>query len=216
MKKPVIKKENVVPLLETRFIKVFDLQYEPGAHYFDATRNGLDNITAIKNDNEFRSMLPDAVTCAFIIIHNDEPYLYLSYEYRYPAGQYLLSPPAGLIDPDDRDSDDPLVLTTVRELFEETGINVSSENVSVVVPLVFSSPGFTDESNAITCAVAEIDDLSSIKQTGAVGTENFDGYVLINKKEAQTVLARGTDEHGNYYSAYTWMVLSYFVNNFKL
>ncbi len=214
MDKPVIKKENAVPLLETRFIKVFDLQYAPGAHYYDATRKGIDNLTAVKSDEEFKTMLPDAVSVAFIVKHRDVNYLYLSYEYRYPAGQYLLSPPAGLIDAEDRRLENSLVSATVRELAEETGITVEEKNVSVVSPLVFSSPGFTDESNAVTCAVAEVDDLSLFNQKGTNGSENFSGYVLLNKDEARKVLERGSDEYGKYYSTYTWMVLSYFISHF--
>ena len=36
--RPIIKKEQVETVYDSRFIKVFDLQYEPGKHYFDATR----------------------------------------------------------------------------------------------------------------------------------------------------------------------------------
>ena len=46
--KPIIKKENVVSLFESRFIKVFDLQYDEGKHYYDATRRPLEKIMAIK------------------------------------------------------------------------------------------------------------------------------------------------------------------------
>ncbi len=38
MEKPNITKETTETLLETKFLKVFDLQYAPGKHYFDATR----------------------------------------------------------------------------------------------------------------------------------------------------------------------------------
>ena len=36
--RPMIKKQQVETVYDSRFIKVFDLQYEPGKHYFDATR----------------------------------------------------------------------------------------------------------------------------------------------------------------------------------
>ena len=57
--KPEIKKENVRTLFESRFIRVFDLQYEEGKHYFDATRRSADNLMAIKSEEEFRSALPE-------------------------------------------------------------------------------------------------------------------------------------------------------------
>ena len=39
-----IKKENVELLLDTPFIKVFDLKYAPGKHYYDATRRRPEDI----------------------------------------------------------------------------------------------------------------------------------------------------------------------------
>ena len=59
--RPIIKKEQVETVYDSRFIKVFDLQYEPGKHYFDATRRSVENLAAVKNDEEFKQMLPDAV-----------------------------------------------------------------------------------------------------------------------------------------------------------
>ena len=46
--RPIIKKEQVETVYDSRFIKVFDLQYEPGKHYFDATRRAKDNLAAVK------------------------------------------------------------------------------------------------------------------------------------------------------------------------
>lgn len=90
--RPIIKKEQVETVYDSRFIKVFDLQYEPGKHYFDATRRAKDNLAAVKSDEEFRQMLPDAVSCVVILkIRGQEPRLCLSHEYRYPAGHFLLS-----------------------------------------------------------------------------------------------------------------------------
>jgi len=56
--RPIIKKEQVETVYDSRFIKVFDLQYEPGKHYFDATRRVKDNLAAVKSDEEFKKMLP--------------------------------------------------------------------------------------------------------------------------------------------------------------
>lgn len=33
--RPTIKKQNIKTLLETKFIKVFDLQYAEGRHYYN-------------------------------------------------------------------------------------------------------------------------------------------------------------------------------------
>ena len=253
MEKPIIRKENIETLMESRFIKVFDLQYAPGKHYYDASRRPLDNLVAHKSDEEFKAMLPDAVSCFVILkIANGAPKLLTSYEYRYPAGQFLLSPPAGLIDPEDAalasrsaqktsESSDPdlaesdaspsvsdpccknkntqrpqdaaILSAAAREIHEETGLVVKeTDRIFVVNPLLFSSPGMTDESNALACAVISVEDTSALSQTGAVGSELFAGFKLLSKEEAREILRQGCDEHGNYFSVYTWCALMYFVS----
>lgn len=213
--KPVIRKENVVSLFESRFIKVFDLQYEEGKHYYDASRRPIEKLMATKSDEEFRNALPDAVTCVVIVdVKDDEPKLLLTREYRYPTGQFLLSPPAGLLDKEDEDQAEPLLCTAKREIEEETGIIMKdTDSLYVINPLLFSSPGMTDESNALVCAVAHLDDLSCLSQQGAVGTECFDGFVLLTQEEARETLKTGRDSEACYYSIYTWSALMYFVSD---
>ena len=213
--KPTIKKENVKPLFESKFIKVFDLQYEEGKHYYDATRRSLDRIAALKSSEEFRAMLPDAVTCVVILnIKDEEPKLLLSKEYRYPAGQFLLSPPAGLLDPEDAGTENPILTAAKRELKEETGLTITEkDSLFVINPLLFSSPGMTDESNALACAVVRLEDKSGLSQDGAVGSECFDGFELLSKEEAMEILKNGKDKDGVFYSVYTYCCLMYFVSD---
>ena len=213
--KPTIKKENVKPLFDSKFIKVFDLQYEEGKHYYDATRRSLDRIAAVKSDEEFRTMLPDAVTCVVILnIKDEEPKLLLSKEYRYPAGQFLLSPPAGLLDPEDAGTENPILTAVKRELKEETGLTITEkDSLFVINPLLFSSPGMTDESNALACAVVRLEDKSGLSQDGAVGSECFDGFELLSKEEAMEILKNGKDKDDIFYSVYTYCCLMYFVSD---
>ena len=212
---PTIKKENVKPLFDSKFIKVFDLQYEEGKHYYDATRRSLDRIAALKSSEEFRAMLPDAVTCVVILnIKDEEPKLLLSKEYRYPAGQFLLSPPAGLLDPEDAGTENPILTAAKRELKEETGLTITEkDSLFVINPLLFSSPGMTDESNALACAVVRLEDKSGLSQDGAVGSECFDGFELLSKEEAMEILKNGKDKDDIFYSVYTYCCLMYFVSD---
>ena len=160
-------------------------------------------------------MLPDAVSCIVILdTPGEEPKLLLSYEYRYPVGRYLLSVPAGLLDKEDEDGQDPVYSAAVREIKEETGLEVTEgDRVFAVNPLVFSTPGMTDESNALVCAVLRNADLSALSQEGAVGSEQFDGFALLTREDAIRVLRDGRDERGNFYPLYTWAALSYFVSD---
>ena len=211
-----INKEKIETLYESRFLKCFDLQYAEGKHYYVASRRGKEDLVAGKADDEFRSMLPDAVTIAVVLhLPGNDTRLLMSYEYRYPVGQFLLSPVAGLLDPGDRDSDNPLVNAAVREIREETGITVKeTDRVYVLNPCAFSTPGMTDESNAFLCAEITLDNLDELNQNGAEGSELFDGFELLDRERAQEIFRTGRDEHGNFYSLAAWMVLSIFLSMF--
>ena len=221
--RPKITKQNIKTLLETKFIKVFDLQYAEGRHYYNATRRSADDLVAVKSTEEFQNMLPDAVSCVVIWNPSDddeksghEPCLLMNREFRYPTGQYLLSVPAGLIDPEDCTGDNdntvPLIKTAMRELHEETGLKVTEKDtVSVINPCLFSTPGMTDESNALVKIVLNRDTLTGMSQDGAEGSECFDGFSFLTKEQAQKILKDGVDEYGIFYSVYTWTALTYFV-----
>ena len=213
---PEINKEKVETLYENRFLKCFDLQYAEGKHYYVASRRDREDLVAGKTDEEFRSMLPDAVTIAVVLhLPGNETRLLMSYEYRYPAGQFLLSPVAGLLDPEDRKAENPLVTAAVREIREECGLTVKeSDRVTVLNPCAFSTPGMTDESNAFLCAEITLDSLEDLNQNGAEGSELFDGFELLDRERAQEIFRTGRDEHGNFYSLAAWMVLSIYLSMF--
>ena len=214
MVKQGMTQENVKPLFDSPFIRVADLQYAPGKHYYNASRRKIEDMVAVKSEEEFRTMLPDAVSCVVVLdMPGEEPRLLLSYEYRYPAGQFLLSVPAGLIDQEDQVGDDPVTATAVREIREETGLEVrEGDSVRVVNPLLFSTPGMTDESNALVCVVLHPEDLSGLTQEGAVGSEQFDGFCLLSKEEALEVLGSGRDGKWHFYPLIRWAALAYFVS----
>lgn len=211
-----INKDRIETLYESRFLNMFDLQYAEGRHYYEATRRSKDSLVLKKKDAEFRSMLPDAVTIAVVLhLPGNETRLLMSYEYRYPVGQFLLSPVAGLLDPEDQSGPDPLVSAAIREIREETGLTVKeTDKVYVLNPCAFSSPGMTDESNAFLCAELTLDSLDALNQDGAEGSELFNGFELLDRQRAQEIFRTGRDEQGNFYSLAAWMVLSIFLSLF--
>ena len=213
MDKPDMIKENVDTLCETKFLKLYDYRYLEGKHYYCSSRRKTEDLVAIKSDETFKTMLPDAVTIAVVLhLPNEKPKLLLSYEYRYPVGRFLLSPIAGLLDPEDSECDDPLRSGAVREIFEETGIKVSeNDKITILNPCAFSTPGMTDESNAFLSADITIPDTSMINQTGAVGSELFNGFELVSVDEAKEIYKSGKDKYGNTFSLATWAVLGWFV-----
>ncbi len=211
-----IDKNSIETLYESRFLKCYDLRYAEGKHYYEASRRGKDSLVAQMTDEEFRSMLPDAVTVAVVLhLPGGDTRLLMNYEYRYPTGQFLLSPVAGLLDPEDRESADPLVSAAIREIREESGLRVrENDRVTVLNPCAFCTPGITDESNAFLCAEITLDDLRDLNQSGAVGAEQFSGFELLDRERAERIFRSGRDEHGNFYSLAAWMVLSIFLNMF--
>ena len=211
-----IDRQSIDMLCETKFLSCYDLRHAEGKHYYEASRRKKEDLVVRKTDAEFREMLPDAVTIAVVLhLPGNETRLLMSYEYRYPVGQFLLSPVAGLLDPEDRQSDNPLVNAAVREIREETGLTVKeSDRVSVLNPCAFSTPGMTDESNAFLCAEITLENLDDLNQDGAVGTELFDGFELLDRERAERIFRTGRDDHGNFYSLAAWMVLSIFLSNF--
>ena len=211
-----IDRDRIETLYETRFLRCYDLQYEEGKHYFEASRREKADLVVRKTDEEFRQMLPDAVTIAVVLhLPGNETRLLMNYEYRYPIGRFLLSPVAGLLDPEDRLSDHPLENAAIREIREETGLTVKdSDRVFVLNPCAFSTPGMTDESNAFLCAEITLDSLAGLNQEGAVGSEMFDGFELLDRERAQRIFRTGRDEQGNFYSLAAWAVLSIFLSLF--
>lgn len=213
MDKPDMIKENVDTLCETKFLKLYDYRYLEGKHYYCSSRRKTEDLVAIKSDETFKTMLPDAVTIAVVLhLPNEKPKLLLSYEYRYPVGRFLLSPIAGLLDPEDSECDDPLRSGAVREIFEETGIKVSeNDKITILNPCAFSTPGMTDESNAFLSADITLSDTSMLNQTGAVGAELFNGFELVSVDEAKEIYKSGKDKYGNTFSLATWAILGWFV-----
>ena len=203
-------------ILDTKFIKVFDIQFQEGRHYYDVTRRDADNLIAAKTSDEITSLVPDAVSCAVVLERDgEEPLLLLAYEYRYPIGQYLLSPPAGLIDEEDKklSADEAIRVTAIRELKEETGITFKDgDSIELINPMLFSSPGMTDENNAMVRMIIRNADLSELTQSGCEGSEKFNGFELLTVDQAKKVLASGCDKNGMFYSVYTWVALADFIN----
>jgi ADP-ribose pyrophosphatase len=210
---PNISRECVETVVDKKFIRLFDLQYREGKHYFDATRRTKENLVAPMTEEEFKKLIPDAVSCVVVLEkEGQEPKLLLSYEFRYPAGRFLLGVPAGLIDPEDADCKEPIHTAAIREIREETGIifDEKTDSIFTINPVLFSTPGMTDESNGLVCVVLRQDVEGKLDQSGALGQECFDGFAMVTKSDAQRILKAGVDDRGHYYSVYTWAALMFF------
>lgn len=217
-KRPNVCKDTVHYVADNKFLRLYDLQYAEGKHYFNASRRSKDDLMCVKSSEEFKNAYPDAVTCCVILkSKSEEPLLLLAKEFRYPTGQFQTSPPAGVLDEEDKKNNsvkDALFIASKREIKEETGLCVTdNDDIFIINPLMFSSPGMTDESNAFVCVVINDFDKSKLSQDGAEGSEVFDGFVLATKEDARRMLKNGMDDEGIYYSVATYVCLSFFVND---
>ena len=177
-------------IYESEYMNLYDLQYREGGHYYCASRRNKDRMVALTPDEECGTMQPDAVSCFVVLNIKGQPKkLLLNWEYRYPVGQYMLSVPAGLIDKGDWNNPNALVDTAIRELKEETGIEVEeSDEIKVVSPCVFSTPGMTDEGNALVYISINRDEMPKMNHDGAEGSEVFEGFRLVSKEDAEEYL----------------------------
>lgn len=198
----------VTKLFDSKFVRVFDLQYAKGMHYYDATRHPQSELVALKTDEEYRAHIADGVSlCVILKNEGEEDRILLNREFRYPLGRFVTSVPAGLIDEEDKAGgrEQASFTTACRELTEETGLTFTEEDeIGMLNPCLFSSPGITDEANAIVRLVLRNKDLSAMGHGGSVGTELFDGFVLANRSEARKLMSEPL-------SVQTWICLAAFV-----
>lgn len=208
-----MKKNEIKKIYNTKYIRLYEYDFSDGKQYFWASRRNQDRLVASMGDEEFQKMQADAVSCFVVLNIKGQPKkLLLNWEYRYPVGQYMLSVPAGVIDPEDYDNPYALEDTAIRELREETGIQVGpTDTVSVINPAVFSTPGMTDESNALVYISINRDQMPAMSQALAEGTEHFEGFRLVTRQEAEQFIIKGRDDHGNYYPLFTWAALMFFL-----
>ena len=177
-------------IYESEYMNLYDLQYREGGHYYCASRRKKDRMVALTPDEECKTMQADAVSCFVVLNIKGHPKkLLLNWEYRYPVGQYMLSVPAGLIDEKDWDNPNALTATAIRELKEETGIEVEeSDEIKVISPCVFSTPGMTDEGNALVYISINRDEMPKMNHDGAEGSEVFEGFRLVSKEDGCIIL----------------------------
>ena len=162
----------------------------------------------IPNGNIAKWDLIDHKGAAAVVAVREDGKLLMVRQYRNALERETLEIPAGGLN----GREEPTDQAAMRELQEETGITLEeSDSIRLVNPLVFSTPGMTDESNALVQITLNREEMPKVSQDGAVGTECFDGFLLLTREEAQKILKDGVDDQGLFYPLYTWAALMCFV-----
>lgn len=132
--------KRVEKVTQGKFVKLYDLTYED--------KNGVERKWTFasrkeKTLPETGEITTDAVVVVPLYLSDDgKPKFVVTKEYRPPLGGYEYAVPAGLVDEGESVTD-----TAVRELKEETGLDVTK--IHFVTPPLFSSAGMTDEATSI-------------------------------------------------------------------
>ena len=100
-------------------------------------------------------------------------------EFRVPINKYIYELPAGLVDSDDDNFEE----TVIRELKEETGLNVIEIKKDLSSNQVYLSPGMTDESAAFVYCICD----GEVSKDYLEDDEDIEA-ILISQDEAKDIL----------------------------
>lgn len=187
-----MKINTVKSLTDYKHLNLFSVDYKDRLNcekqWIFASRSKLSN--PLEKDYT----LPDAVV--IVPFHTREEKLVVIKELRFALGGYQYGFPAGLLD-----KDESVEQAGKRELFEETGLNVTQ--VLKKSPAIFSSSGMTDES--ISLLFVECD---------GQPTDNFNEasedieVIMVSKEQASEML----EDRQIKFDVKSWIILSTFAS----
>ena len=166
-------------LMETKFISLYDIKYLNKSNkeksWTVASRKKKEELESIYFDNK-KDKVDAVIICAY---HKNENKLVIIKEFRVPINKYIYELPAGLVDSDD----DNFEKTVIRELKEETGLDVVKIKENLSSKQVYLSPGMTDESAAFVYCICE----GEISNKYLEDDEDIEA-ILVSQEEAKTII----------------------------
>ncbi len=173
------KIREIKTLVETKFISLYDIKYlnknNQEKSWTVASRKSKDILEGIYLENK-KDKVDAVIICAY---HKQQNKLVIIKEFRVPINKYIYELPAGLVDSDDDNFEE----TVIRELKEETGLNVIEIKKDLSSNQVYLSPGMTDESAAFVYCICD----GEVSKDYLEDDEDIEA-ILISQDEAKDIL----------------------------
>ena len=173
------KIKEIKTLVETKFISLYDIKYlnknNQEKSWTVASRKSKDILEGIYLENK-KDKVDAVIICAY---HKQQNKLVIIKEFRVPINKYIYELPAGLVDSDDDNFEE----TVIRELNEETGLNVIEIKKDLSSTQVYLSPGMTDEWAAFVYCICD----GEVSKDYLEDDEDIEA-ILISQDEAKDIL----------------------------
>jgi len=188
-----MKIKNVEKITDCRHLNLYKISYR--------NQNGIDKSWHIASRADKPKCvtgqfdMPDAVV--IVPFHKKKDKLVIIKEFRVPLGDYQYGFPAGLVD-----EGETIQQTCIRELKEETGLDVT--RIKKISPPVYSSSGMTDES--VSMVYVECDGKPSNK-------DNTDSEDITTIFVSPSKASELCEDSKIKLDVKTWLVLSSFVES---
>ena len=173
------KIKEIKTLVETKFISLYDIKYlnknNQEKSWTVASRKSKDILEGIYLENK-KDKVDAVIICAY---HKQQNKLVIIKEFRVPINKYIYELPAGRVDSDDDNFEE----TVIRELKEETGLNVIEIKKDLSSNQVYLSPGMTDESAAFVYCICD----GEVSKDYLEDDEDIEA-ILISQDEAKDIL----------------------------
>ncbi|MDY6789857.1 MAG: NUDIX hydrolase [Thermodesulfobacteriota bacterium] len=188
-----MKIQHVEKITDCRHLNMYEISY--------INRNGMEKSWHIASRGDQPKCvtgqfdMPDAVV--IVPFHKEKNKLVIIKEFRVPLGGYQYGFPAGLVD-----KGETIQQTCIRELKEETGLNVT--RIKKTSPPAYSSSGMTDES--VSMVYVECNGTPSNK--GNEGSEDIT-TIFVSPSEASELCKNLKIK----LDVKTWLVLSSFAES---
>ena len=171
--------KEISTLVETKFISLYNIKYlnkkNKEKSWTVASRKKKEVLEGIYLEGK-KDKVDAVIICAY---HKDNKKLVIIKEFRVPINKYIYELPAGLIDSDDESFENAVI----RELKEETGLDVVEIKKDLSSNQVYLSPGMTDESAAFVYCICE----GEISKNYLEDDEDIEA-ILVSQQEAKEII----------------------------